>query len=260
MTAEPVEVAPLCAPRIDAGPFEPADPGLTRPSLVRLPGCYPVQADTWLLADAMSELGIVAGASVLDLCTGTGALAVAAAKAGAAEVTAIDISARSAANAWLNAKRHGARVRVLRGDLFAPLGVAERFDVIVSNPPYVPSRSSRLPRHTRDRCWDAGPDGRMLLDRIAAQSFARLRPGGSLLLVHSGVAGEHRSVLALRAGGFDVEIVRRESEPFGPVMRSRAGDLSSRGLIGEDEVAEELVVIRAVRAEALAADRSGAAR
>lgn len=277
MSAEPVEVVPPWAPPLQTGLADTLPPGTAhdhtahaahsatrragsgprdtgRPSLLRLPGCYPVQADTWLLADTMSRLGLAAGASVLDLCTGTGALAVAAARAGAAEVTAIDISLRSAANAWLNAKRHGASVRVLRGDLFAPLDPDERFDLVVSNPPYVPSGSSRLPRHTSDRCWDGGPDGRMLLDRIGAEAFGRLRPGGSLLLVQSAVAGESRSVLGLRESGFAVEVVRRESEPFGPVMRSRAEALRRRGLIDSGQADEELVVIRAVKVGA-AADR-----
>lgn len=241
MTAEPAEALVSCAP------VTLRRTRVHRPWLLRLPGCYPVQADTWLLADTMHDLGLAAGSSVLDLCTGTGALAVAAVRAGAAKVTAVDLSLRSAANAWLNAKRHGVPVRVLRGDLFGPLATGEHFDLVVSNPPYVPSRSGRLPRHTVSRCWDGGPDGRLLLDRICTESFDRLRPGGSLLMVQSTVAGDARSVLGLRERGFEVEVVRRESEPFGPVMRSRAEALRACGLIDDGQWDEELVVIRATR-------------
>lgn len=245
MTAEPAEALVSCAPAV----LRRTRTRAHRPWLLRLPGCYPVQADTWLLADTMHDLGLAAGASVLDLCTGTGALAVAAVRAGAAKVTAVDLSLRSAANAWLNARRHGVAVRVLRGDLFGPLATGEHFDLVVSNPPYVPSHSGRLSRHTVSRCWDGGLDGRLLLDRICTESFDRLRPGGSLLMVQSTVAGDARSVLGLREAGFDVEVVRREREPFGPVMRARANALRSRGLIVDGQTDEELVVIRATRAQ-----------
>jgi len=218
-----------------------------RPDLLRLPGCYPVQADTWLLADTMAELGIARGARVLDLCTGTGSLAVAAALAGATEVTAVDLSYRSSANAWVNVRRHGLRARVLRGDLFGALTGTERFDLILANPPYVPSFSGRSSRHRIDRCWDAGPDGRLLLDRICGEAFDWVAPGGSLLLVQSDVADGDRTVECLQDNGFETEVVRRAVEEFGPVMRSRARMLRARGLIAEGQPAEQLLVIRATR-------------
>lgn len=221
----------------------------SRPALLRLPGCYPVQADTWLLADTMAELGCAVGARVLDLCTGTGALAVAASLAGAAEVTAIDLSYRSSANAWVNARRHGVPVTVLRGDLFAALTRAGQFDLILANPPYVPSFTSRSSRHRVDRCWDAGPDGRLLLDRICREAYAHVAPGGSLLLVQSDVAGVDVTTRSLEAQGFDTEVVRREPEAFGPVMRTRAAAMRRRGLIADGQEVEELVVVRAVRPE-----------
>ncbi|MFW5473638.1 HemK2/MTQ2 family protein methyltransferase [Knoellia sp. CPCC 206450] len=222
--------------------------GPSRPVLLRLPGCYPVQADTWLLADTMAELGLARGARVLDLCTGTGSLAVAAALAGAAEVTAIDLSYRSSANAWVNARRHGVRARVLRGDLFGALAGSERFDLILCNPPYVPSFTRRSSRHRIDRCWDAGSDGRLLLDRICAEAFDWVAPGGSLLLVQSDVADGTRTVESLQDNGFEAEVVRREVEELGPVMRSRARMLRAHGFIAEGQPAEELVVVRATRA------------
>lgn len=232
------ELPPPTSPSRTSGP---------RPALVRFPGCYPVQADTWLLADTMIELGRARGARVLDLCTGTGALAVAAALAGAAEVTAVDLSYRSSANAWLNARRHGVRATVLRGDLFGALATSEQFDLILANPPYVPSFSARPSRHRVDRCWDAGVDGRSVLDRICRGAFNRVAPGGSLLLVQSDVAGEDHTLTALLQSGFDAAVVRRVSEEFGPVMRSRAAVMRENGLIAQGQVAEELVVISATR-------------
>jgi release factor glutamine methyltransferase len=206
-----------------------------------------VQADTWLLADTMSELGCAAQARVLDLCTGTGALAVAAAQAGAAEVTAVDLSYRSSANAWLNVRRHGVPATIRRGDLFGALSGGAQFDLILANPPYVPSFSSRPSRHRVDRCWDAGADGRLLIDRICLGAFDRLAPGGSLLLVQSDVADADRTLRALRDSGFDAEVVRRVAEVFGPVMRARAAAMEDNGLIEQGQVTEQLVVIHATR-------------
>ena len=80
---------------------------------------------------------------VLDVGTGSGCLAVAVAKYHkTAQVTAIDVSAAALALASRNAAKHGVaeRVRFLEGDLFTPLPAEERFDLILSNPPYIPHR------------------------------------------------------------------------------------------------------------------------
>jgi release factor glutamine methyltransferase len=74
--------------------------------LVRPPGMYRVDTDTFLLIDVLREGGYAAGSRVLDIGTGTGALALAAARAGAASVTAVDLSLRSVAAAWLNGRLH----------------------------------------------------------------------------------------------------------------------------------------------------------
>ncbi|HEX2312488.1 MAG TPA: methyltransferase, partial [Thermomonospora sp.] len=105
--------------------------------ILRPPGVYPPQGDTVLLADALREAGVPPGARVLDVCTGTGVVALAAALGGARSVTATDISARAVLAARLNARLRGHSVRVLRGDLVGPVA-GEEFDVITANPPYVP--------------------------------------------------------------------------------------------------------------------------
>src|SRR5918997_5568589 len=105
--------------------------------LARVPGVFQPRSDTWLLA-AHLRAQLRPGARVLDLCTGSGAIAVSAALAGAGEVTAIDVSRLAVLSARLNARLNGVRVRALRGDLLAPV-TGERFDAIVSNPPYLPA-------------------------------------------------------------------------------------------------------------------------
>jgi release factor glutamine methyltransferase len=214
---------------------------------LRPPGVYRVDADTALLSEVLHTRGDVRGRHVLDVGTGTGALALAAARAGAASVTAVDLSLRSAVAARINARLHRAPVTVHRGDLFAPVR-GRRFDVVVSNPPYVPAPSDVPARHTIARCWDAGPDGRLLLDRICAGLSDALTDDGVALLVHSAVCGAERTVAALAGAGFAGEVVARAVVPFGPVMRARAALMEARGLIEPGQTDEELVVVRAVRA------------
>lgn len=215
----------------------------TRP-LVRFPGAYQPQSDTTLLAKAIGRHPLVRGGSVLDVCTGTGALALAAWAAGAARVTAIDLSTRSVLNARLNSRLSGSRVRVLKGDLFGPV-MGEGFDLVVCNPPYVPASGDRLPRHTMGRCWDGGRTGRRVLDRVCDEVRPVLADGGALLLTHSAVIDESATVQRLSAAGLTASVVARERIPFGPVMRERARMMTERGLIEPGQDAEELVVIEA---------------
>ena len=213
--------------------------------LLRPPGVYPAQGDTWLLADAVRRVPLPDGATVLDLGTGTGALAVVAARRGAT-VTAVDVSRTAVAAAWLNTRCRGLGVRVHHGDLGQPVA-AERFDLIVSNPPYVPSERAALPRRGLRRAWDAGVDGRAFLNRLCTEIPRLLAPGGQLLLVQSTLCGVQDTLNALVAAGLDAEVMARREQPFGPVLRLRANLLEARSIIRPAQRQEELVVIRGSR-------------
>ncbi|GAA2595829.1 HemK2/MTQ2 family protein methyltransferase [Actinomadura fulvescens] len=215
--------------------------------LLRPPGVYRPQGDTDLLSAALRRTPVAAGARVLDIGTGTGAVSVAAARRGDCRVTAVDVSARAVLAARLNTMVRGLRVRVMRGDLFAPVR-GQAFDLILANPPYVPGHAPMPSLHSRARAWNAGLDGRRVLDRICAQAPAHLAPGGTLLIVHSALSGEAATLEALRAAGLTAWVTARSTEPFGPVLRARAGVLERRGLIRPGQRYEELVVIRADRA------------
>ncbi|MFE0631693.1 HemK2/MTQ2 family protein methyltransferase [Streptomyces sp. NPDC058864] len=210
------------------------------------PGVYHPQDDTLLLEDALKREPLTADTDVLDLGTGTGTLALTAAECGAAQVTAVDASVSAVLTTWLNARLNRLRVRVLRGDLTAPV-TDHRFDLIMANPPYVPSPETRLPTWGRDLAWDAGCDGRALLDRICCDAPPLLTPGGVLLLVHSGLCGAERTLGRLRRAGLRAAVTERRYIPFGPVLRDRSAWLEARGLIAPGEEKEELVVIRAER-------------
>jgi release factor glutamine methyltransferase len=207
------------------------------------PGVYAPQEDTALLAGALSEEPLPPDADVLDVGTGSGALAIEAARRGA-RVTAVDVSWRAVCTARLNAWRAGTPVRVRRGNLFSP--VRDRsFDLILTNPPYVPAPSGSRPPRGPARAWDAGHDGRFVLDRICREAPALLKPGGVLLMVHSALSDPGRTVDHLRASGLKASVTRRDRIAFGPVLRGRAQWLRERGLLSPADEKEELVVVRA---------------
>jgi release factor glutamine methyltransferase len=197
-----------------------------------------------MLADALRVATLPPRASVLDLCSGSGALALAAALRGAREVTAVDVSRRAVLAVRLNARANGVRVRALRGDLFAPVA-RSRFDLILSNPPYVPAEDDGAPGPGRARHWAGGGDGRALLDRIIDEAPAHLRPGGSLMLVHSSLCGIDATLDRMRAAGLAPEVVARRRGPLGPLMSARVQMLERRGLLRAGQREEEVAVLRA---------------
>lgn len=212
--------------------------------LIRPPGVYAPQADTALLMDCLAEEELGPGDRTLDLCTGTGVVAIAAARRGA-EATATDISGVALAAARCNARLHGSRIRLKHGDLTTPVE-DERFDVVTVNPPYVPAASPHAPARGPSRAWDAGPDGRLLLDRICSAVPSVLAPNGVLLLVQSSLAGVEASLDELSHTGILAAVVARRRQPFGPVMTARAAWFEERGLVAPGVRSEDLVVIRAV--------------
>lgn len=209
--------------------------------IVTLPGVFRPISDTWLLAGALDAEPLPPRARVLDLCSGSGALAIRAARR--AEATAVDVSRRAVATIRVNAVLNGVRVRTLRGDLFDAVA-GERFDAIVSNPPYVPAPSDELPTSGPERAWDAGRDGRALLDRICERAPEHLLPGGVLLVVHSSLLGYEPTAEVLSTGGLEVDVAARERGPLGPLMNGRRAHLEAVGLLEPGQREEDVLVIR----------------
>jgi release factor glutamine methyltransferase len=179
--------------------------------------------ETELLVEvALQRLRQLTGKSlvkVLDLGTGSGAIAVCLAKEEpGAEIVAVDISPVALEVARVNAKRHGVtgRIQFLAGDLFAPLKLLrERFDLIVSNPPYI--RSGELPLLAPEiRDWepmsalDGGVDGLDTYRRIIREGQKYLASGGFVALEIGADMASAVTELFASCGGYGSASVHRD--------------------------------------------------
>jgi release factor glutamine methyltransferase len=151
------------------------------------PGVLVPRPDTETLVDAALRAG--PGGRLLDLCCGTGCVAIAiAGERPELAVDAVDVSPEAAAVARRNAARHGLENRVIvhQGDLFAPLPGGARYSMIVANPPYV--RDAEIDALAAEvRCEPrlalaGGADGLDVVRRILEGSPRFLAPGGAVLL------------------------------------------------------------------------------
>lgn len=169
---------------------------------------------------------------ILDLCTGSGCLAILAARAfPRARVDAADISSDALAVARKNVSRHRleGRIRLIRSDLFGSLA-RETYDLIVSNPPYVTTRAMRaLPpeyRYEPGIALAGGQDGLELVSRIIAEAPSHLGSGGMLVCeVGDGRAAVERAYprLPLRWPQAEVFILAAPRRPVASRTRSRPG-------------------------------------
>jgi release factor glutamine methyltransferase len=182
------------------------------------------------------------GGAALDVCTGSGAIAIAAALAGARSVTAVDVSRRAVLAARLNARLNGVRVEAVRGSLLDAVP-GRRFDVIVSNPPYLPADDDTVRPRGRACHTEAGSTGRVLLDRLIDAAPPHLAPGGILLVTHSSVIGEDATLERMRAAGLEPSVAARRHGALGPLLTARAPRLEARGLLAPGERSEELLVV-----------------
>jgi release factor glutamine methyltransferase len=223
---------------------------IDRSAAIRVPnGVYRPQEDSALLTEALAVSGRAPGSRVADLCSGSGVVALAAAERGATSVDAFEMSPRAVDCARANVAAAGRDVRVHRGSWsrateFAP------FDVVTCNPPYVPfaegADDAPIPVAAGpDLAWNAGPDGRHVLDPLCERAPHLLARGGMILIVQSEFAGIDQTVAGLRAGGLRVDVVAEQLIPFGPVLSARAHWLERTRLLESGRREERLVVVRA---------------
>ena len=162
--------------------------------------------ETELLVElALGRLSPGAPARVLEIGTGSGAIAIAlASERPGLGIVATDVSEGALAVARRNAQEHRVEVDFVASDWFDALG-QEQFDLIVSNPPYVAARDPHLERgdvrFEPRLALVGGEDGLACIREIAARAQNRLRPGGTLLMEHGYDQGD-RCVELLGALGY----------------------------------------------------------
>jgi release factor glutamine methyltransferase len=197
---------------VGTAPFCGLDLEVTRDALIPRP-------ETELLA----EQGVKflktrdgAPATTLDFGTGSGALAIVMAKQTPAAVHALDISEAALALARRNVERHqlAARIRFHHGDGFAALPSELRFDLVLSNPPYIPADEiAALEPEVRDHdprvALDGGVDGLAFYRRLAAEAGGRLNPGARLM-VELGDDQDSPARALFNAEGWRVEAVEKD--------------------------------------------------
>ena len=162
---------------------------VSRDVLVPRPETELLAERAWQFLQALPGLS-TAPPAVLDFGTGSGCLAIAlAAQCPAAQIWAVDISPAALEMARQTSRQHGCldRIQFLAGDGFGALPTAAAFDLILSNPPYIPSHEiAGLQPEVRDfeprQALDGGADGLDYYRRLAAEAAPRLRPSGRLMV------------------------------------------------------------------------------
>jgi release factor glutamine methyltransferase len=148
------------------------------------------------------------GRRVADVGTGSGILALAAARAGASQVIALDINPNAAWAANVNAGINGLgdRVAGVCSNLLSSLAPRPLFDVIVSNPPYFAGE----PRDLADRAWHSGPSHRDIVE-LFVQARERLAPGGRMYALFSARADLAHLRALIQQAGFQLRLASERS-------------------------------------------------
>ncbi len=158
--------------------------------------------------------------NVLDMCTGSGCIAISVSLHGNVDVTAVDISEKALEVAKNNAKNLGAdRVKFIESDLFEKINVNnsveqdQRYDIIVSNPPYIPSKvvdglMPEVVEHEPRLALDGTEDGLWFYRKITEESLKYIKPNGWLCYEIGCEQGEDVSRIMMDNGYKDVKVIK----------------------------------------------------
>ncbi|ACV24417.1 HemK2/MTQ2 family protein methyltransferase [Methanocaldococcus fervens] len=180
------------------------------------PEVYEPAEDSILL---LKNLVDVKGKEVLEIGVGTGLISIACAKKGAKKVVGVDINPYAVKLAEENAKLNNlnnADISFIRSDLFE--NVSGTFDVILFNPPYLPTSEDDLIDSYINYAFDGGKDGREILDRFIDNLPNYLKKGGVVQILQSSLTGEEKTVNRLKSLGLKVEKVASLKIPFEELM------------------------------------------
>jgi release factor glutamine methyltransferase len=202
------------------------------------PHVYPPQSDTLLLlehlsageSDSVLELGV--GCGLIALCLSLKAKA----------VVGVDSNHYAIQNAIHNAKQNNTtNARFIHGDLYEPVN-GMQFDLIYANPPYVPTPPDWIETDIIETAWNAGCNGRKVLDRIIDGALEHLNQSSRIVLVQSSLADIPKTIEALESSGFQTRILAEKKEKLGPISMARLRWLESQGML-VDSLYERLVVV-----------------
>lgn len=154
------------------------------------------------------------GEKVLDMGTGCGILGIIAARK-ASEVVAVDINPYAVKCAMENAKLNSVADKIcfIQGDLFAPLWQGAKFDVILFNAPYLPSKHEEK-NSWLARAWAGGTGGRELIDRFIHEAPKYLERNGRILLLQSTVSGINETLKFFSRFSLKASVLAKCDLPF----------------------------------------------
>lgn len=175
------------------------------------------------------HINITGGDSVLDLCTGSGFLAIMVSDK-VKKVTAIDINPFSVDCAILNVKLNElTNVEVRLGDLFEAVDQSEKFDLIISWPPIFPTPVEKRRKDWVGIATEGGEDGRSVIDKIILNASKFLNKNGRLQILHAWYANIEKSMEMLKNNGFNVSVTAECYFPLGQISYERAEHLTTLG-------------------------------
>jgi len=172
---------------------------------------YEPAEDSFLLA---GNIKVKDSEEVLDVGTGCGILGIVAASR-SARVIAVDVNPYAVRCAKENAKKNSVNDRMffVQGDLFAPLRIGEKFDLILFNAPYLPTKPQKSVSWI-ERAWAGGANGRQIIDRFICESTRYLKCTGRVFLLQSTLSDSDRTVDDFESMGLKARIVATQTLPF----------------------------------------------
>lgn len=167
---------------------------------------YEPSEDTFLLLDSLENIGLKKTHNVLEIGTGTGIIAIHIAKK-TRHVTAIDINPYALECAKENAKQNNVKnITLFESNLFQK--VHGKFDLILFNPPYLPTAKDEVYDEPITQAWYGGTSGRKTTDLFLEKAPEHLNDDGQIVILDSSKAQYQKTINILKKRGFDVKIIK----------------------------------------------------